>query len=104
MLNKTVAFITIHVGFNFGSKLQTIATSEVLKKMGCNPVCINYIPPRVLWKRYWRDAIKSPLRFIKLFVFAAFFSNSNLMDNVSRKLLFISRTAVIVLFRVLRQA
>lgn len=67
---KTVAFITIHVGFNFGSKLQTIATSEVLKKIGYDPICVNYLPPRVLWKRYWRESMKSPVKFIKLFLFS----------------------------------
>lgn len=36
---KTAAFITVHVGFNFGSKLQTIATFEVLKKS----VLIQYV-------------------------------------------------------------
>lgn len=50
---KTVAFITIHVGQNFGSVLQTIATSEILKSIGVQPVCIDYRPPRVLYKRYW---------------------------------------------------
>ena len=61
---KTAAFITIHVGFNIGSKLQTIATFEVLKKIGLNPICVNYIPPRVTHRRYWETAIKSPMKFM----------------------------------------
>lgn len=61
---KTAAFITVHVGFNFGSKLQAIATFEVLKKIGLNPICVNYIPPRVTHRRYWKTAIKSPIKFI----------------------------------------
>lgn len=66
---KTVAFITIHVGFNFGSKLQTIATSEVLKKLGYNPVCVNYIPPRVTHKRYWDEAFGNPANLLKRLLF-----------------------------------
>lgn len=50
---KKVAFITIHVGQNFGSVLQTIATSVILKSIGAEPICIDYRPPRVLYKRYW---------------------------------------------------
>ena len=37
---KTVSFITIHVGFNFGSVLQSIATAEVIKKVGGSPLLI----------------------------------------------------------------
>lgn len=64
MANKTVAFITVHIGINVGSNLQAIATSEVLKKAGYDPILINYIPPRVTCKRYWRDAFKSPQKLI----------------------------------------
>ncbi len=65
---KKVSFITIHVGANFGSVLQTIATSVVLNRMGCTPTCINYIPPRVTNKRFFwslgeRKLIKKFLRF-----------------------------------------
>lgn len=63
---KKAAFITVHVGFNFGSKLQAIATQDMLKKAGCSDViCINYIPPRVEIKRYWKVAFQSPVRFIR---------------------------------------
>lgn len=55
-MNKSVSFITVHIGSNFGSNLQTIATSEVLKKLGFEPVCVNYIPPRITWYRYWKEA------------------------------------------------
>lgn len=46
------AFITIHVGFNFGSVLQAIATSHLLRRHGIDPICINYIPPRVTFNKY----------------------------------------------------
>lgn len=49
---KTASIITVHVGANFGSNLQTIATSEVLKRLGLEPIVIDYFPPRVTWKRF----------------------------------------------------
>lgn len=61
---KRVAFITVHIGINVGSNLQAIATSEVLKKSGYDPILINYIPPRVTYRRYWSRAITSPKYFI----------------------------------------
>ena len=69
MILKKIVFITIHVGFNFGSKLQAVATSEVLKKLGYNSTCVNYIPPRVTHKRYWKNAIATPIKFIRRFLF-----------------------------------
>lgn len=67
-----IAFITIHVGSNFGSTLQTIATSEVLKQLGGEPICVNYIPPRVTYKRYWNVAKGSALRFLRRIIFFPF--------------------------------
>ena len=64
MSSKTIAFITVHIGTNVGSNLQAIATSEVLKKSGYNPVLVNYIPPRVTYKRYWHDSFTNPLKLI----------------------------------------
>lgn len=60
-----IAFITVHVGTNVGSNLQAIATSVVLKKAGHDPVLINYIPDRVTYSRYWKNARKS----VKAFAF-----------------------------------
>lgn len=65
----TVAFITIHVGYNFGSVLQTIATSEILKKARVEPICINYIPPRVTGKRYWKEGKASIIKFFRRLLF-----------------------------------
>lgn len=39
-MSKKIAFLTIHVGENFGSNLQTIATAEVIKKTGNEPILI----------------------------------------------------------------
>lgn len=61
---RKVAFITIHVGFNFGSVLQTIATSRVLEDLGLEPICVNYIPPRATHARYWKDASSSISKFL----------------------------------------
>lgn len=59
---KIAALITVHVGQNFGSNLQTIATCEILKKLGYSPLVVNYIPKRVSRKSYWRDAFKTPIK------------------------------------------
>lgn len=59
-----IAFITIHIGINVGSNLQAIATSEVLKKAGHDPILINYIPDRVTYKRFWSNAKQSPKNFM----------------------------------------
>ena len=47
------AFITIHVGFNFGSVLQTIATSHLLRRHGMEQVHFHYIPPRPTFNKYF---------------------------------------------------
>lgn len=62
---RTIAFITIHVGYNFGSVLQTIATARLLRDSEMNPVCINYIPPRVTERRYWEEGNTGVLRIIR---------------------------------------
>lgn len=66
------AFITIHVGYNFGSVLQTIATSRLLKDAGAEPVCINYIPPRATEKRYWQEGTTNIVRFVRRLLFYPF--------------------------------
>lgn len=66
---KSASYITVHVGFNFGSKLQAVATSEVLKKVGYEPTCVNYIPPRVAHQRYWKRARKSPVKLLRRILF-----------------------------------
>lgn len=46
-MHKTAGLITIHVGPNFGSVLQTYATCKVLERHGIMTTLINYIPRRV---------------------------------------------------------
>lgn len=64
-----VAFITIHVGNNFGSVLQTIATSSILEKLGYDSICINYIPDRVTEGRYWHGGFSNGIRFLRRFLY-----------------------------------
>lgn len=56
---KNAAIITVHVGPNFGSNLQTIATTVFLKTIGIEPYVLNYIPPRVTYKRYFNNGMKN---------------------------------------------
>lgn len=64
-MQKKVAFITIHVGSNFGSVLQTIATSETLKHLGHEPLCVNYVPPRVAKRNRDREKVNLPRRVFR---------------------------------------
>lgn len=38
-----VGVLTFHSSRNFGANLQTLATQEMLRKLGCEPVIVNYI-------------------------------------------------------------
>lgn len=57
---KKTAFITVHVGENFGSALQAIATQRVLEQVDTEPTLINYIPPRVTFSGFLKRGLKSP--------------------------------------------
>ena len=59
---KKVAILTIHIGINFGSVLQTIATYETVKRLGYKPIIVNYIPDRATVKRYITGAFSSPIK------------------------------------------
>ena len=52
------ALITVHIGSNFGSNLQTIATCEVLKHVGYETIVVNYIPNRVTNTAIFKREIK----------------------------------------------
>lgn len=79
---KTAAVITVHVGQNFGSNLQTIATCEVLKKIGYNPLVVNYIPKRVARNNYWREAFKNPIKLCWRMIYAPlFYKNLRIYEN-----------------------
>lgn len=78
---KKIAFITIHVGLNFGSVLQTIATSEALKTIGVDAICINYIPPRVANKKFWSFGRDSVFKSIKHFLGKLYELPRNLINS-----------------------
>lgn len=63
-----ISLITIHLGSNFGSILQTIASSEILKKYGYKVVVINYIPDRCTWKRFFSAHLNNFVSFLKRFI------------------------------------
>lgn len=63
---KTVSLLTIHVGPNFGSNLQTIATAEVLKSHNCETTVVNYIPERRTWRRFFKSRLKSATFILKI--------------------------------------
>lgn len=66
-MNK-VSLITIHNEFNFGSVLQTIATTSLIKKMGCKVVVVNYIRNRSTWKYLFLKSALSLKKIIELVV------------------------------------
>lgn len=51
---KHAALITIHVGPNFGTVLQAIATTKILKDHNISTTIVNYIPPRCTKKRIYK--------------------------------------------------
>ena len=78
---KKVGLITIHVGANFGSNLQTIATVEVLKRLGYDTIVINYIPPRVTYKRYFKDSFRNIRLLPGRIAYFPSFCRNNLIYN-----------------------
>lgn len=50
---KIANIITVHVGANFGSNLQAIATCKLLERLGLEPQIVNYVPYRTTWKGYF---------------------------------------------------
>lgn len=63
---KKISLITIHVGANFGSILQTIATAYTLKQQSCEVKVINYIPDRCTWKRFFYSHFKSVTSIMRM--------------------------------------
>lgn len=81
---KSVSFITIHFGANFGSVLQTIATYRILESLSCNVTCINYIQDRWTWKAYFN--VKNPLRLVKRILFSPIeFANRYIYQSFLKK-------------------
>lgn len=86
---KKIAFITIHVGTNFGSVLQAIATSVIINRNGAQAELINYIPPRCTWKYYFN--VKGLLEFIKKCIyFPIAYCNKRIYTRYLKKHLIVS--------------
>ena len=85
-MDNIISFITIHVGHNFGSNLQTIATSIILKRLGYDPIVVNYIPERVTARSFWRHAFASPIAFLKGIVnVPTFYKNLSIYNSFLSK-------------------
>lgn len=77
--------ITIHIGKNFGSVLQTIATCEILKDFGISPTVVNYFPPRTTYSYYWKEGSSSLTRLFRRLLFFPihYISNNNFYKYLS---------------------
>ena len=85
-MKRKAAFITIHVGFNFGSVLQAIATSRIISSLGVEPLLINYIPDRVTYRRYFDSMFTGVTPFMKkLLMLPNFVWNTNLYSSFLKK-------------------
>lgn len=81
-----VSFITVHVGENFGSTLQAIATHSILKKLGHESTLVNYFPPRVTFSGFWKNCLKSPKELVKgILKYPCFLNNSKKFDKYLKK-------------------
>jgi len=83
---QKISLITIHVGNNFGSVLQTIASAEFLSSFGYNVTVIDYWPDRVTYERYWKDALKSPIKLLwRLIYFPIALKNKHIYMSYLKK-------------------
>lgn len=64
-MNRSAIIVTIHVGSNFGSVLQTYATEYILRQLGFDAKILNYIPPRVTYSRYFKNMFNDVWRIPK---------------------------------------
>lgn len=83
---KKADIITIHVGSNFGSILQAIATFVTFRKLNVEPVIINYIPDRVTYAYYWQSSFKSIISLFKrTLMFPNFVANKIIYGKYLRR-------------------
>ena len=89
---KRVALITIHLGSNFGSILQTVASASILQKMRCEVKIINYIPDRCTWKHFFADSLRNIHNFVMvLFAFPIVGINKYIYNSFLRKYVPVSK-------------
>lgn len=60
----TASLITIHTGFNFGSVLQTVATTRFLSDLGIDTTVVNYIQPNYTYRHYFKGLFASVRSFL----------------------------------------
>lgn len=78
---KHVSLLTIHLGFNFGSILQTVATIKTVEKHNCTVEVINYIPERCTLNHFFKSK-KSFGSFVKTFItFPIFLINRHIYNS-----------------------
>lgn len=83
---RTLSLLTIHLGSNFGSILQTIASVRVLESLNCSVTVVNYIPERCTWKRFFQKNSKSLFGVMKLlFGFPIVATNRHIYNSYLRK-------------------
>lgn len=81
---KSVSFLTIHFGANFGSVLQTIATYRILESLNCDVTCINYIQDRWTWRAYFN--VKNPFKLVKRILYIPIeFANRYIYQSFLKK-------------------
>lgn len=84
--------LTIHVGFNFGSSLQTIATHNILNRYCDDVVILNYYPPRVTYSRFFLNMFSSPKGFVKgLFSFPNYVINRAIYYSYLKRRVILSK-------------
>lgn len=87
-----VSLITIHVGNNFGSVLQTIASCKILEDMGLHVTVVNYRPDRVSFKNYVKGAFSSLPKLIWRIIFLPIYlKNRHIYNSYLNKYCHLSR-------------
>lgn len=87
-----ISLITIHVGNNFGSILQTIATCKIFEKMGHRVTIVDYRPDRVTFRSYLKGALSSLSKFIwRLLFLPIYLKNKYIYTSYLKKFCFLSR-------------
>ena len=85
-----VSFITKHSVSNYGSILQTYATQEILKKLGCEPEIINYMRYDLRNNKLYNTLLKNQPKWNKNFLTRTIYRiiqmpNYILMDSKFKK-------------------
>lgn len=90
---RTLSLLTIHLGSNFGSILQTIASVRIFESLNCSVTVVNYIPERCTWKRFFQKNSKSLFGMMKLlFGFPIVAANKHIYNSYLRKYANVSKS------------